>query len=221
MKKVKIYWNKEIFDGLNRLLPNTNQLYSHITIEGRTWTLCFNFSVVPILQGYITEGEVRFLMEEAPHEVLQPNFEFNFLDGQKVVGKCTIFSTLNINITSILEEIEEINKLRDNLIDKIKHLNLKHNEISYDNQELSKLIKYSDEYLAIFPLVVKLNKEIAEGYLKEKMFEWIRMYSKSPLMHPYIPNFLYYMKEKDSSFFNNLPDEIKNNNFFNRMLNDI
>ena len=219
MKKVKIYWDKEIFDGVHRLLPNTNQLYSQITVEDKTWSLIFYFSSAPILQGYITEGEVKFLAEDAPHEALHSDFEFNFLDGKLVVGKCVIFAGSIGSIDSILQKIELIDNHKKRLINELKHLN--NNQISYDDQQLTMLVKHSDEYLAIFPLIIHLNSEIAEEYLKEKMFEFIRMYNNSPLIHPYIPYFLYHLIKVDSTFPDSLPEEIKTDHFFSRMLKDV
>ncbi|RVU91057.1 hypothetical protein EH230_09195 [Flavobacterium columnare] len=91
MKDVLIDWDRRVFDGQIRHLPNTLELYTQIyNIQGNSWSLIFKFETPPCKQGYETIGKVDFLVRDSPKNILIDNFEFDFLDGKKIIGKCKI-----------------------------------------------------------------------------------------------------------------------------------
>lgn len=91
MKDVLIYWDRNVFDGKIRRLPSNLILYTQIyNIDKNSWSLIFKFDTPPCIQGYETIGKVDFLVKDAPKNILIDNFEFDFLDGKKIIGKCKI-----------------------------------------------------------------------------------------------------------------------------------
>ena len=50
MKNVIIEWNKKIFDGTQRLLPDSLELFSYTKLNDESvWTVIFNFNISLIL----------------------------------------------------------------------------------------------------------------------------------------------------------------------------
>ena len=91
MKDVIIHWDRKIFDGINRPLPNNLELYTQIyPPNGGAWSLVFSFELSPREQGYNTLGKVKFLFDEAPNAMLVEGFRFDFMDGGNKVGLCEI-----------------------------------------------------------------------------------------------------------------------------------
>ena len=92
-KNVWISWDKHIFDGSQKLLPNSKVLYTQIYDTpdiGDAWSIVFEFEQTPKEQGYHSVARVRFLVQEAPHFILEDGFKFDFLDGKKKIGECII-----------------------------------------------------------------------------------------------------------------------------------
>lgn len=88
-----IWWDKTIIDGINRKLPSSTILYTQLHLPEQSWSIVFEFSIPPSLQGYeCIADKVYFLVESAPHEILKAGFEFDFLDGRRKIGKCIITS---------------------------------------------------------------------------------------------------------------------------------
>lgn len=87
MNNVVIYWDKDVFN--NATLPNKHILYTQLYLEN-PWSLVFTFEKTPGEQGLESYARVEFLMDSAPKNILTTNFEFDFYDGLKIIGKCQI-----------------------------------------------------------------------------------------------------------------------------------
>lgn len=165
-----ITWDKAVFDGEKRLLPNSKILYTQIYIPEKKegWSIVFNLKKSARDQGYRTiVDEVQFLSKEAPCELLKEGYKFDFMDGAKKVGDCVLINNKSIDIGSILDRIEllEIEKLDfKKFISSIKNDVIESTDVS-----LKKLVKHSDDYPYLFSLVLKVNKEIALDYLNNSI----------------------------------------------------
>lgn len=91
LKDCIIQWKKEVFEAGKRKIPASLTLHSYIVVEQNAWSVVFNFDVAPHAQGYETVGTVKFLVENAPHEILKSGFEFPLYDGPTTIGLCIIF----------------------------------------------------------------------------------------------------------------------------------
>ncbi len=92
-KDILILWDKSIFDGEKRLLPNSRKIYTqiyNIPNEGDAWSLVVEFEETAQIQGYESMAKAYFLVKEAPHNILKKGFKFNFLDGRHTVGICEV-----------------------------------------------------------------------------------------------------------------------------------
>ncbi|WJZ02588.1 ASCH domain-containing protein [Corynebacterium freiburgense] len=86
-----IYWDPQIFTAGNRSLSAALTLHTQLYCQDSAWSVVFSFKAPPVDQGIITiADEVRFLVDEAPNELLTPGFEFPFYDGGNVIGNCRI-----------------------------------------------------------------------------------------------------------------------------------
>lgn len=90
MKDCIIQWKKEVFDSGKRKIPAGLIVHSYLVVGNNTWSIVFSFEVAPIVQGYETVGCVKFLVGNAPHEILTSGFVFSFYDGPVLIGDCTV-----------------------------------------------------------------------------------------------------------------------------------
>lgn len=167
MKSVIIKWNKEIFDGEKRLLPDACKLFSYTKLEdGNAWTVVFNFNNSPRNQGYISKGEVDFVADKAPKEILVAGFTFEIFDGPNSIASCEIIVNKKLYIDDIKDKIYNIESLKAELqkdIEKYKQSN----EVEYDDNQLYRIIPYVDSYPFLFSLVAHLNIKLACEYIKQ------------------------------------------------------
>lgn len=226
MKDALVIWDKSIFDGENKLLPNSDKLYTQIhgvPAEEDSWSVVLDFKETPRNQGYKSKAKVKFLVDEAPHDILKPGFKFTFFDGSKKIGICEIINANKINISDIQTRI---NLIEDEKNDFRIHINsLKVENIVYKhNNELEKIVRHSDNYPYLFSLVLRLKKEIALGYL-EKYFFNLPIESNAAY-HSNLPLFLFVFKEiageeELKNYIDCLSDEIKNNHIVVNALEEV
>ena len=184
------------------------------------WVL--EFRETPRNQGYKSKAKVKFLVDEAPHDILKPGFKFAFFDGSKEIGSCEIINTNSIKIADIQTRLDLI---EDEKIDFKRYINsLKSEEIIFIDSELKKMIKYSNDYPYIFSFILGLNKEIALEYLKEYFFT--TPIENNIVFHSNLPLFLFSVKknigdEELKKMINGLPDEVKSNEIIVNAMNEI
>ena len=225
MKDAIVIWDKNIFDGENKLLPNSNRLFTQIygTPEKESsWSIILDFEETPRIQGYKSKSKVKFLVEKAPHDILKEGFEFDFLDGTKKIGICKIINSNSININEIQVRLDLIENEKIELRSYVNSLRLE--EISYMDEDLIKIVKYSNDYPYLFPLILKLNKTIALEYLKEYFFN-IPIESNT-VYHSNLPLFLFNLKkvigeEELKIHMDSFSNEVKNNNIIISALDEI
>jgi hypothetical protein len=172
-QRVIVSWDKDIFDGEIRLLPNVNKVYSQIynvPEDGASWSLAFEFEETPRIQGYRSKGTVHFISEKAPSEILIHGFTFDFFDGSKKVGSCEVVKFLDgYSISEIETRIELIEEEKNDFRSFINKLITK-NAKTNNKDELRKLFKYVDDYSYLFKLILIQDKELAVEYLKNYFF---------------------------------------------------
>ncbi|MCV9933864.1 hypothetical protein OIU80_16395 [Flavobacterium sp. LS1R47] len=207
-----ITWDKNIFDGEKRLLPDSNTLYTQIYISEKKegWSVVFNLKTSARDQGYKTiADEVKFLADEAPHELLKDGFKFDFMDGAKKVGECILFNKKIITINSILDRVELLEMEKQDF--KMYINSIKDDSFDYSDEEIKKLIKYSSDYPYLFSLVLKLNKKIALEYLNETYLKY--PIKSNVVYHSNLSLFLFnidkYLGRKDfTKFIEELPKNV-------------
>ncbi len=89
--KVEIRWDRSVFDGKDRLLPESLVLYTQVYISKQeAWSAVITFDVPPRDQGYVTYGKIRMLFDEDAPPLLKTGFTFDFLDGMRRLGVCRV-----------------------------------------------------------------------------------------------------------------------------------
>ncbi|ASP17025.1 hypothetical protein HMPREF9120_01460 [Neisseria sp. oral taxon 020 str. F0370] len=79
-----------------RPLPYVSRLYTQLRpFDGKdAWSVVFEFDEghTPYEQNTqsFAADRVFFLVETAPHHLLQPGFAFPFMDGGREIGVCTV-----------------------------------------------------------------------------------------------------------------------------------
>lgn len=91
-----IVWDKTWFAGKGRPCPNpvACTLYTQFHLPDGGWSVVLEFSDTPpaLPSGESMAEKVYFLVESAPHELLQPGFAFDFMSGGHIVGHCTVIA---------------------------------------------------------------------------------------------------------------------------------
>ncbi len=225
MKDVLVFWNKDVFDGEKKLLPNTSRLYTQIydiPENGNSWSLVFNFEETPRVQGYKSKAKVGFLVDEAPLDVLKTGLKFDFLDGSHKLGVCEIINVNSINISEVQTRIDLIENEK---IDFKNYVNsIKSKDVVYTDDDLNKIVMYSNDYPNLFSLVLKLDKDIALNYLKNYFLT--EPIESNFVYHSNLPLFLFNLKkcigEKMlKSYIDSFSEEVKNNEIVVNALDEI
>lgn len=224
MKNVIIEWNKKIFDGTQRLLPDSLELFSYTKLNDESaWTVLFNFSISPRNQGYTSKGTVKFVSEKAPKNILIEGFTFEIFDGPNSIANCKIYIKEKLFLKDIKEKINFIEAKKAELQEYVKIY--KHsNEIKYDDNLLCEIMPYINEYPYLFSLIIRLDVSSAYQYL-------IKYFLTEPLEDKVVYEsnlsfFLYTIKnecgnEELSKFINALSLNVRNDVRVKKALDEI
>lgn len=216
MKSGLIEWDKSVYDGTKRLLPKGTKFFTYLILEDKTsWSLVLEFEAPPILQGYISEAKVYFLVEDAPTELLKEGFSFDVFDGPNKVGRCEIVEEKGGDLSEILEKIEVIDKVKKDLQQVMGSIKL---TLTSDLNLLKRIVSFSPDYPFVFPFILKHSPSIALEFLEKYCYRFKDGNGILNLSH--LP-FLFYsvINERGinefENFFNSLPDELKKSAFIN------
>jgi len=225
-KNVVIVWDKEIFDGEIRLLPNSNKVYSQIydvPKKGESWSLVFEFEETPRIQGSKSKGKVHFLSKDGPHDILKNGFRFDFLDGPRVIGHCEILEEQSTcSVSEIETRIELIEEEKKDFRDYVNQLI--QNDPKFEPNELKKLFKYVDNYPYLFKLILLENERLAIEYLQNYFFktpiESNAVYSSN------LSFFLFQIKsnlkqDQYNLFLSSMPESVKSHKIIQTALEEI
>lgn len=168
MKFVEIKWDKNIFDGQERLLPNSNKLYSQIydvPVAGDAWSLVFEFKETPRNQGYLTHGRVRPLSDSVDDSFLVDGLQFEFLDGPKPIGLCTIVGGQEIE-DRIISDIDKVDEARNALNEALGRAK----NFSFSKKIIGQLCAKCDRYPFLFSHILTHDKVAAAEFLEMNFF---------------------------------------------------
>lgn len=225
-KIVIVVWDKEIFDGELRLLPNSNKIYSQIydvPEKGSSWSLVFEFDETPRIQGYKSKGKVHFLTKDGPHDILKNGFRFDFLDGPRVIGHCEILEEQSpCSISEIETRIALIEEEKKDFRDYVNKLI--QNNSKFGSNELINLFKYIDQYPYLFRLILLDNEQLAKDYLKKYFFK--PPIESNAVYHSNLSFFTYQLKsalgeDAYKRFLIEIPDNVKNHHFIKNSIEEI
>ncbi|MBF7093091.1 hypothetical protein IUY40_16280 [Flavobacterium sp. ALJ2] len=223
MKDAIITWNKTYFDGENRLLPISNQLYCNFYDDNLGgWTIDLRFDEPPRIQGYKSKGKVGFMMDNAPSHILKKGYVFDVFHGPHKVGICEIISISSISIMNILDRVESLEIEKQDF--KMYVSSIRDDSFDYSDDELKKLIKYSSDYPYLFSLVLKLNKEIALEYLKQYYLKY--PIKNNAVYHSSLSLFLfnidkYLGRENFNKFIKELPKNVNEDEIIKSAIEEI
>ena len=226
-KTVVVVWDKEIFDGEIRLLPNSNKLYSQIydvPKNGSSWSLVFEFEETPRIQGYKSNGTVHFLSNKAPVELLSDGFKFDFFDGAKKIGHCEIVDkNSNYSILEVVTRIELIEEEKSEFRSYINTL-IKNNYKPDLEGDLRILFKYINEYPYLFQLILRENEGAAIEYLQKYFFK--TPIESNAVYGSNLSFFIYQIKsilkeDQYNQFLSNIPESVKSHKIIQTALEEI
>ncbi|WP_121966849.1 hypothetical protein [Myroides sp. N17-2] len=91
-KSCLILWDKLYFEQKDRTPPNAELLYTQLYLgELGSWSIALRIDTHTITDPFeVIADEVYFPIGEAPHNVLQDGYTFDFMEGRVVIGKCII-----------------------------------------------------------------------------------------------------------------------------------
>jgi len=221
-KDVLIFWDKNIFDGEKRLLPNSKKLYTQFYEDINSWSIVFEFEETARIQGYKSKAKAHFLVKEAPHSLFKEGFKFDFLDGRKKIGICEIRCNNHISMDDIQFKIDSIENLNKEFKSFINSIEVK--GITYTKEELNQVLKYINDYPFLYKLVIKLDKNLAISYLNKYFFKL--PVESNAVYHSNLPFFIFNLKNElgEEEFFNyksKIPLEIINNQIIRNAFDEL
>lgn len=225
MKDAIVRWDKNIFDGEKRLLPDKERLITQIygiPEKNDSWSIVFEFKETPRMQGYKSKAKVRFLVDEAPHDILKKGFHFDFMDGPNRIGECEIVENDPIELKDILKKIELIETEKSSFREYVK--SLAKEDLIFTHKELSELAMHSNSYPFLFSLILKLDSNIALHYLSKYFLDY--PLEGKTVYQSNLPLFFFDIKNEIGEkqlldFIEKLPEQVKRSDIVIKALDEI